>query len=152
MNELRMGLGLGLLVLAVCSAAQAQVYRCEVDGKVTFTDDPCLGGARVEVVPTQGLDSLSGKSMKGADVRRNERNRAVDQALRPLTGKAHEEMEVMRRRSTNRLTPEERLKCQLMDGRIANLEAQERNTQGEERTRAQAQLLEQRKSHRQLNC
>jgi len=35
-----------LLLLAVASAAQAQVYRCERDGKTAFSDRPCETGAK----------------------------------------------------------------------------------------------------------
>jgi hypothetical protein len=34
-------------------AAHAQVYRCEVNGKVTLTDTPCASGGRIVVVPNQ---------------------------------------------------------------------------------------------------
>ena len=36
----RVGLGL-LLAMAVCSAAAQQVWKCEVAGKVNFSDKPC---------------------------------------------------------------------------------------------------------------
>ncbi len=35
-----------LLLLAVASGAQAQVYRCERDGKVAFSERPCEAGAK----------------------------------------------------------------------------------------------------------
>jgi predicted secreted Zn-dependent protease len=34
------------LLLAVASGAQAQTYRCERDGKITFSDRPCEAGAK----------------------------------------------------------------------------------------------------------
>jgi predicted secreted Zn-dependent protease len=35
-----------LLLLALASGTQAQVYRCEHDGKVAFSDRPCEAGAK----------------------------------------------------------------------------------------------------------
>ncbi|MBK1714845.1 hypothetical protein CKO43_18960 [Rubrivivax gelatinosus] len=50
------------------TAAQAQklptpsrdVFRCESNGKVIYSDSPCIGAKKVDVEPTRGLDASSG--------------------------------------------------------------------------------------------
>lgn len=41
---------LAMLALAIgaASAAQAQAYRCEANGKVTYQDEPCKGGRVID--------------------------------------------------------------------------------------------------------
>lgn len=40
-----------LLAIAANAGAAAEVYRCTVDGRVTFTDRPCADGERIEGLP-----------------------------------------------------------------------------------------------------
>jgi hypothetical protein len=83
---------LGSLMLLGSAAVDAQklpspsreVFRCEVDGKVAYSDAPCLGAQKVNVEPTRGLDASSGQRRIGADVRREQVNEAFADALRPL--------------------------------------------------------------------
>jgi|LakMenEpi03Aug12_release.lakeMendotaPanAssembly.Ray.scaffolds.fasta_scaffold936250_1 hypothetical protein len=37
-------------------------YKCNVDGKVAYSDTPCLGAERIDAEPTRGLDKASGAS------------------------------------------------------------------------------------------
>jgi hypothetical protein len=41
-------------------APSRTVYKCEVGGKVTYSDSPCLGATRIDVEPTRGVSKLSG--------------------------------------------------------------------------------------------
>lgn len=41
-----------LLAVVAIDAAAAEVYRCMIDGRVTFTDRPCDDGERIEGLPT----------------------------------------------------------------------------------------------------
>lgn len=50
------------------------------------------------LAPTQGMDKMSGQSRKGKDVQQTEFNRVFDNALKPLTGRSTEGMDVLRRR------------------------------------------------------
>jgi len=143
---------LAAIIVLMASQAGAQIYRCDVDGKVNFTDEPCVGAKRVEVTPTQGLDKWSGTSRKGQDVQRSERNRQLDQALRPLTGKSHEEMNVSRRRFANHLTAEEHAECKILDISLAQLERRESRATGDELKAVQADLLRDRRRFRELKC
>lgn len=56
---------LAVSVLMGCASASAlaqtlpppasSVYKCVVDGKTVYSDEPSLGAARVEVTPTRGV-------------------------------------------------------------------------------------------------
>jgi hypothetical protein len=36
-------------------------YKCEVGGKIAYTDESCLGAKRMNIAPSRGLDKFSGK-------------------------------------------------------------------------------------------
>jgi hypothetical protein len=69
---------LSAIIYAACCAAHAQVYRCEVGGKVSYTDAPCGSGAvrsvevqgnrieRVRTPPTIGAPAQAGAEMQEA--------------------------------------------------------------------------------------
>ena len=77
---------LGLLSFSISAHAQKPVYRCETAGKVSYSDAPCVGAKEIDAIPTQGMDKMTGASRKGADVRRDEHNALMADALKPLTG------------------------------------------------------------------
>lgn len=83
--------------MLLATAARAQIYRCELGGKVSYSDEPCVGAKVVDATPTQGMDKMTGSTRKGADVLRDENRKAVDAALQPLTGLDHEQMNVERK-------------------------------------------------------
>jgi hypothetical protein len=41
----------GLILLLACGAAQAAVYRCTVDGRTVYSDQPCSAGAEPAQLP-----------------------------------------------------------------------------------------------------
>ena len=143
---------LAVVLMQFSSAVVAQVYRCEVDGKVRYSDEPCLGAKRVDVRPTRGLDKMSGKSLKGADVRTEESNRYVAEALRPIYRETPDQRATRHRRARNHLTPEETAECYLTDSRLGRLEAEEKTAMGRELQQVQQNLLKARQRHRKLRC
>lgn len=140
------------LVAHLVSSANAQVYRCEADGKTSYSDAPCLGAKRVDVTPTQGLDKLSGQSRKGKDVRADEFQNSMARAMRPLLGETTEEYKTRHRRHRNALTPAEISECYAIDPRLRRLEEQERSATGEMLKRARRDLLQERQRYRELKC
>ena len=98
-------------------------YKCVTGGKVTYTDEPCIGAKVVDTTPTQGLDKISGRSKKGADVMKTEHNKIMADALRPLFGQTAEE----RAKSVKRvyLSPQDKLECHMLDGQILDERTQE---------------------------
>lgn len=134
------------------SPSMAQVYRCEVNGKASYSDEPCLAAKRVDVTPTRGLDKLSGKSQKGREVRREEHNKILADVERPLLRRTPEERATYSRRARNHLTPEEMAECYVRDPRIESLEKEEKTAKGAELQQVQQQLLKERRRQRELKC
>ena len=100
-----------LAAAACCTGAHAQdVYRCEPQGKVSYSHEPCIGAIVVDTTLTQGLDKSTGVTKRGRDVQRAQHRKALHEALRPLTGKSHEEMKVAERRQ--KLPASVQLECQ----------------------------------------
>ena len=143
---------LACLLLCATSTALAQppVYRCETGGKVSYSDAPCVGGKTVDVTPTQGMDKMGGTSRKGAEVQREEFRKSMDTAVRPLTGKSHEDMNVLRHRVN--LPAGVQARCDTLDGQIAELQGDVARTSGAEKGRAEVALYKARKSFFDLKC
>ncbi len=136
---------------AVVSASYAQtVYRCETDAQISYSHEPCVGAKAVDTTPTQGLDKSSGKSRKGADVRRAELNKAVGEAMRPLTGLDAEQRVAQQRRF--KLPPAAKLECQLLDARLERQATAERTARPERLPDAQQALFESRQRYREMGC
>lgn len=143
-------LTISLLLVATHAGAAPPVYRCETAGKVSYSDSPCVGAKVIDATPNEGVDKMSGKSRKSPELQRTELNRAIDDALKPLTGKAREEMDVMRRRV--KLQPREQGECRQLDGRLPELEAAARRDSGAGKAQADVALYQARKRYFDLGC
>jgi hypothetical protein len=126
------------------------VYKCVVAGKVTYSDDPCLGAVRMDVEPTRGVDKISGKSQVSSELQQKKLVEALDTATIPLTGLTTEQRDVMRRRAS--LTPVERSECSLIDGQVAAWERRERAAVPADLPDIQRNLFGWRKQYREKNC
>lgn len=126
------------------------VYKCEVDGKVTYSDDPCLGAHKLEVEPTRGLDRSSGRKRVGADISREYFNEGLAQALHPITGMDPKQWETHKRRT--KLTPESQRECRVLDVRIPEVERNEAQADPSARPQTQKQLYQLRVRARALGC
>jgi BMFP domain-containing protein YqiC len=147
---MRLLLTLPLLLAAVSAPAAPPVYRCETAGKVAYSDSPCVGAKVIDATPNQGVDQMSGKSRKGRDVQRTEFNHALDDALRPLTGKSHEQMDVMRQRI--KLSSRDQGECRQLDARLPELEASTLRDTGDSKAEADVALYRARKRYFDLKC
>lgn len=139
---------------AACLAsavAQAQsVYRCETNGQVAYSHEPCVGARVVDTTPTQGLDKSTGVSRKGRDVRREELSRAFNEAVRPITGRSHEEAKLLERRF--KLSVSAQAECKLLDMRLPHQEQAVRTSTPAAKTEADVQLFLSRRRFRELGC
>lgn len=146
--------------IGLCGHAYAQklpptsrtVYKCEANGKVTYSDEPCPAAKRIEVEPTRGLTS-TGKEPVGADVRNERLHEQIGEAARPLTGMDSKQFEVARKRAY--LAPEAKAECRALDSSIQRLEEREqqsKNTDNADASAVRADLLRQRKRFRELRC
>lgn len=131
-------------------AASRTVYKCTVNNKIVYTDEPCLGAQVVDVEPTRGLNKSTGRELTGADVAREKRNELLADAVKPLTGLSPQQMEVRTRRI--KLSGEAQAECGKLDRTIAQSEADERASSGEAKTSIQRQLFVMRQRSRELRC
>lgn len=139
-----------LAALTVGSAFGQQVYRCETAGKVSYSDAPCVGAKVIDATPTQGVDKMAGQSRKGREVQRDEFNRQLDGAIRPLTGRSHDDMNVMRKRV--HLPAKDQQQCARLDGLLPTIEADALAARGEAKARADVDLYKARKQFFGLKC
>ena len=78
-----------LALVVLTSAAHAQVYRCTIDGRVVFSDQPCAEDAvELDVRPAAGVgtgvgtDSAWSSAREGADaMARDRRLREIDREM-----------------------------------------------------------------------
>lgn len=139
-----------LCVLALPVGAQPKVYRCDTNGKVAYSDAPCVGARVVDATPTQGADKLGGASRKGREVQRDEYTTSLDNATRPLHGRSHDEMNVLRRRVN--MPGRDQRTCARLDSQIPMLEAGSGSATGEAKARADVDLYKARKQFFDLKC
>jgi len=147
---------LGLLMCLLPGIAQKlpppsrAVYKCEADGKVVYSDSPCLGAKKVDVEPTRGLNKSTGSERVGADVRKERQNEQMAEALKPIFNETPEQRAKRHHRAT--LKPDARQQCGRLDAQIAARERTEVGATGSELAAAQRLLLDLRTEYRSLQC
>ncbi len=145
---------LGLLSLSIPAYAQKPVYRCETAGKVSYSDAPCVGAKEIDTTPTQGMDKMTGASRKGADVRRDEHNALMADALKPLTGMSPEQYQVYKHRF--KLSPRDKAECTRLDTELPELKQRAATATATatptEKALADVELYKARKQFNNLNC
>lgn len=126
-----------------------EVFRCELGGKVSYSDAPCLGAKKVDVEPTRGLTS-TGKESAGADVRREHFNEGFAEAIKPLTGKSAKQLSTDSKRF--KLPATAQRECRELDIAIPEAETTERTAAPEKQPHVQRNLLTLRQRSIQLGC
>jgi len=127
------------------------IYKCEVHGKVAYTDEPCLGAKRLDVVPGRGVDRLSGTKRIGADVAREQRRDQMARALQPLTGMDEQQFTTATRR--DKLGAQEQRECRTLESAILDNEEVERDVGARALMESlQQDTLSMRKRYRELRC
>ena len=127
------------------------VYRCEVDGKVRYSDAPCLGARKVDVEPTRGLNQSSGRTVVGQDVSRERQREAFAEGIRPVTGMDARQLNQAGRRQ--KLSPAMQRQCQVWDQQIPVAESAEKAAKAAaDLAAAQRRLLELRTAYRKSGC
>jgi hypothetical protein len=139
-------------------APSRTAFKCEADGKVSYSDSPCLGAKKVDLEPTRGLSSsVSGKSPLsaspplGADVQRERQREALAEAIKPITGLDAKHLDIQGRR-LKQLSPEARQSCARLDRAIPAAEAAEASASKASLPAAQEHLLQLRRQFRELRC
>ena len=126
------------------------VYKCDLQGKVVYSDEPCLGAKKVDVEPTRGVSKMTGTERVGHDVQREKTREAFVEGIRPLTGKNAAQLDQRGRRM--KLKPDAAVQCAKLDGEVARLESEEATARVGQRAGLQSELLTARKRYRELGC
>lgn len=126
------------------------VYKCSVNGKTVYSDQPCLGAVEVDVTPTRGMNKSTGVERVGADVNRERNRELMADALKPLTGMNRTQYEVHSRRY--KLPAATQTECRNLDASIARLKTDEGTAKGPQLAEIQRQLLTQRTRFKSLSC
>lgn len=128
-----------------------EVSRCEHNGQVSYSDQPCLAAKKVDVEPTRGLNKSTGKERVGADVQRERFNEGMAEALSPITGgKDAKQLSTDARRF--KLPLDAQRECRRLDQTIPDAEQREVSATDETRLPIQRALLAQRKRFMALGC
>lgn len=126
------------------------VFKCEVAGKIVYSDAPCLGAKQIDVEPTRGLDQTSGKRRVGSDVMHEQFREAMADALRPLTGMDAKQLAVQGRR--NQLSSGAQQECRRLDGEIPSALQEEKTARQSELRDIQMKLFQKRNRFKELGC
>ena len=130
-------------------APSRTIYKCEVNGKIAYTDEPCLGAQRLDVMPTRGVNKLSGQTRIGADVAREHRQEGMARAFKPLTGMNEQQFATETRRY--RLDASSKRECRTLEAAILDNEQRERSGRGMVNALEQ-EILELRQRYHKLGC
>lgn len=152
------GFAAALAISTFATASNAQnlpppsrtVFRCEVAGKITYSDAPCLGAKKLEVEPTRGVSKLSGTERIGSDVHQERYREIMADALKPLTGMDAKQLDTRRRRM--KLNPDDQRECQTLDARIPAAEQNEQVASSAALKGIQLELYRLRMRYRELGC
>lgn len=138
------------LALAQLPSPTRTVYKCQVEGKLRYSDEPCIGAQRIDVTPTRGVDRLSGSTRIGKDVAREVRSEQLAEALKPLSGMSTAEFATASRR-TALSTPAQR-ECRQLESAIVASENKERGASGPLLQSTQQELFLLRKRYKTFRC
>lgn len=131
-------------------APSRTVFKCTVNGATVYSDAPCKGAERIDVEPTRGANSYSGRQLTGKDVRHEQNREAFAEAIRPITGMNAKQFDTFGRRT--RLRPEAQHECKRLDNNIPSLEREEATATAKMHSSIQARLLYLRQQFRELGC
>lgn len=135
-------------------APSRTVYKCEERGRVTYSDSPCLDAQKLEVEPTRGMDSSSGRARTGADVQREKQRELLSDAVRPLAGPDVDGQRLDRLGRRMQLPAESQRACGALDRSIPALEqrAAQPTHIAEQRQAVAQELLAARQAFRAHRC
>lgn len=131
-------------------ATTRTVYKCEIEGKVHYSDSPCLGAMKVDVEPTRGLNRSTGKELQGRDVRREHFREGIAEMVKPVTGLNAKQLDQAGRRQ--KLSPDAQRQCRALDRQLPAAQTEVAAKTDPERAAAQKHLFDLRVAYRSLRC
>jgi hypothetical protein len=136
--------------VAKAPSTSRTVFKCTVDNKVVYSDEPCLGAQVLNVQPTRGMNKSTGKELTGKDVMMERTREAIAQAVRPATGMNDHQFDVAKRRMN--MSGPQKAECVRLEDDIAAGEAQEPTASKDSLAALQNSLLVMRTRYRGLGC
>jgi hypothetical protein len=141
------------LLIAASTVASAQalpapsrsVFKCNVNGKTTYSDNPCLGAERLEIEPSRGVGKIA-----GSDVQRERHREMFAEAIRPLTGMDAKQLD--RQGHRMKLSADAQRECRALDTQVPNAERAASRTLGDQGDMAKTSLFGLRQRQRDLRC
>ena len=161
MNIYRTLLGVVVAAVSVCALAQPvtpasrSAYKCKIDGKTVYSDEPCLGAQKIDIEPSKSANATT-RSSASSNARRQQPRpepqaeasaqgdhaTAADAETKPaqvLSGRA-------------RLSSASQRECRDLESSITVLEREEKEASKSELPRVQGQLFTKRKRFVDLGC
>lgn len=139
------------VLLSASGFAYAEaVYKCTDNGKVSYSNEPCLGAQRVDTMATRGLDKMSGVQRSGTDVQAEKHNETMERAVQSVIGKNYRRERAIKRQYHSAF---DKLQCERLDGQIEALEKEENFIKNKVQLEIlQAELFQRRKAFKDLDC
>lgn len=131
-------------------APSRTIYKCQVKGTTSYSDEPCVGAQRLEAIPTRGVDRLSGSARAGKDVRNEIRSEQFANAMQPLTGMSAAQFSTAARR--HRIGAAAQRECSPLESAILKLEEAERHAGAAMIGPIEQDLFVLRKQYQKLGC
>lgn len=131
-------------------APSRTMYKCKIQGTLTYSDTPCLGATKLDIEPTRGVSKLSGKELIGADVAHEHQREEFAQALRPLSGMDAKQLAVASRRY--QLPAAAQQECRELDQNLPPVESAEQHAPPAALRDVQMRLFQMRTRFRDLRC
>jgi hypothetical protein len=131
-------------------APSRTIYKCKVQGRVSYSDEPCVGAERLDATPARGVDRLSGSSRTGKDVAAEIRVEQIATAVRLLSGMSNAQFATAVRRQN--LEPAVQRECRQLEPVILGLEQSEKQADAVAVKEVQQELFVLRKRYKSLAC
>jgi len=132
-------------------APSRSIYKCKINGTVSYSDEPCLGAQRLDATPTSGVSHLSGSPRIGKDVANELHREQFATAIRPLSGMSASQLATATRRYNLDLAA--RRECNQLEPAIVDLEHEEKKeTDAAAIGAIQQNLYALRKRYKTLQC
>ena len=141
---------LSALLLASGLASAEAVYKCTDNGKVSYSNEPCLGAQRVDTMATRGLDKMSGVQRSGKDVQAEKDHESMQRVMQSVVGKNYRRDRAIKRQYH---TAFDKAQCERLDSQIEALEKEESYMKNKVQLEVlQAELFKRRKAFKDLDC
>jgi hypothetical protein len=160
MNAYRTLLVVILAAVSACALAQPvspasrSAYKCKIDGKTVYSDEPCLGAQKIDVEPSKSnaatRSTSTGSSARRQQPRPEPQAEASAEGEHPTADIETKPAQVLSGRA--RLSSASQRECRDLESSMTALEREEKEASKSELPRVQSQLFTKRKRFADLGC